>query len=281
MHIFYAHGGGLGHLTRVSKLIKTLKLPADDVVIITPSVFRTYFKSYKFVEIAWNDSVLNWTEIIKQTIESYSKFGRLSCFYIDTFPFGLKGELMPIYNNFPELEYVYIARVLKWQTYLNATPYKLPIPFYKTLELETLYPEHIDWIKNNSKLTLQLELANTSVTPVAYMDSPYVLIAHSGGTDDVLKICNKAISDYKNRPDITFVLFTQIDVIIERENIIIHKNEYPINRYFHYAERIYTASGFNSMQELATYKNKHVSIPLDKLYDDQFFREANKIKIKA
>ena len=48
MHVFYVQGGGLGHLTRVDSLIVKLSIPIEDVLIITPSTFTTYFKDYAF-----------------------------------------------------------------------------------------------------------------------------------------------------------------------------------------------------------------------------------------
>ena len=267
MHVFYAHGGGLGHLTRISKLIDCLNLPVKDVIIITPSAFTKYF-NYRFVNIAWNDSVLNWTKTIKKTIETCN----LTTFYIDTFPLGLKGELVDVYNAFPELKYAYIARLLKWDNYLNTVPFSLPIKLHKTFLLELLYPEHEKWIENHSETTLKINFSTKEVLPVKYMDAPYVLVVHSGGKDDVLKICNKAIHDYQHRPDVTLVVFTQVDITFDSARVKVHDNIFPVNQFFHDAEKIYTGAGFNSMQELIPYKNKHISIPFKKIYDDQFFR---------
>ncbi len=37
----------------------------------------------------------------------------------------------------------------------------------------------------------------------------------------------------------------------------------------------YTAGGFNSIQELKAYKEKHVAIAFNKMFDDQKFRLLN------
>ncbi|AXT59555.1 hypothetical protein D1816_04020 [Aquimarina sp. AD10] len=274
MHVFYAHGGGLGHLTRISKLIKILEIPVNDVLIITPSTFTKYFKSYTFVKILWNETVAEWSNTIKNTIESYT----ITTFYVDTFPFGIKGELSSVYTAFPKLEYVYVSRVLKWQNYLDAIPVKTAIKFSKTIILEIMYDEHMIWIKNNSKKIKQIMLQNKQVSSISFHDKPYILIVHSGGKEDVLKICNRASKDYHNKPEIVMVVFTQVDINIKDSRILLHKDIYPVSQYFEHAKKIYTAAGFNSIQELQSYNDKHVVIPLNKLYDDQFFRYEKRLK---
>ncbi len=274
MHLFYAHGGGLGHLTRIHKLIRTLKLPAHAVCIITPSAFTSYFTDYKFVKISWNTPVENWSKTIEETLIKHNT----NTFYIDTFPLGIKGELLTIYKTFPKLKYVYISRILKWQDYYNSMPLGCPITFSKTIILEELYPEHLYWIQKN---TLDIEfvtLQNDRFPAIPFLKSPYLLVVHSGGKKAVLQICNEALKVCQNRPEIAIIVFTQVDVDLKDPRIQIFKNKYPVSRYFKHAEKIYTAAGFNSMQELNLYKEKHIAIPLDKLYDDQFFRYAKMTK---
>jgi len=272
MHVFYAHGGGLGHLTRIDKLIKKLEIPVGDVLIITPSSFTKYFKSYAFVKISWNETAFHWSKTIERTIDRQD----VTAFYIDTFPFGIKGELVSVYKRFPKLEYVYVSRLLKWQSYLDAIVETIPIEFSKTIRLEALYPEHDSWIEQHSKTMTTIKLKTMDLSPISFIESPYVLVVHSGGKADVLEIVNKAIKDYKHNLEVVIVVFTQVDININDARIIIHKDVYPVSMYFKHALRIYTAAGFNSMHELQSYETKHVAIPFDKLYDDQFFRYSNR-----
>ena len=57
--------GGLGHLTRVTKLIITLNIPKDSVIIITASHFTSYFIDYQFVKLSWSDTSNTWINVIK------------------------------------------------------------------------------------------------------------------------------------------------------------------------------------------------------------------------
>ena len=271
MYLFYVQGGGLGHITRIHSLIKKLHIASEKVSIITSSSFTEYFKEYTFVKMSWNESADNWSKIIIDTMRNYEDF---IC-YIDTFPFGIKGELFQVYKTFPNIEYKYVSRILKWQNYLDALPEEITVQFSETLLLERLYPEHFHWIQQHSKKTTQLTLDYGPVSPAPFLNSPYAMVVHSGGKEGVLHIIHRALEDLQTKPHLTLVVFTQVDIGINNSRIIIHKNVYPVSKYYPHAEIIYTAAGFNSMQELRSYRYKHIAIPLEKLYDDQFFRYTN------
>ncbi|WP_396601069.1 hypothetical protein [Algibacter sp. R77976] len=269
MHIFYVQGGGLGHLTRIDKLIKTLSIPKEAIKIITPSSFTNYFKDYQFIKLSWSETPNNWTKQIAQVLNKYS----VSSFYIDAFPLGLKGELLPVYKVFTELNYIYISRILKWETYLKAMNNETPsVIFSKTMVLEQLYETHLDWIVAHSKNVLHLHLKPKGVISIPFINSDYIMVVHSGGTADVLKICNKAIEDYKHNPNISIIVFTQVDIQLKSEKIVVYKNIFPVTQYYDHAKQIYTAGGFNSVHELELFRYKHNVIPLEKRFDDQFFR---------
>lgn len=270
MHIFYVQGGGLGHLTRIDKLIKTLNIPKGDVKIITPSNFTSYFKDYNFIKLSWADTPTKWCKQIENTI----RINTISKFYIDTFPYGLKGELNSIYKTFPDLNYVYVSRVLKWEKYLDDITLQQPVIFSNTIILERLYKTHSDWITSHSKNVLKLRLKPDFINAHPFIDAPYTLVVHSGGKAGVLKICNQAIEDYKTISNIKIIVFTQVNVQLKEKKILIYNNMFPVSQYYKHAIKIYTAAGFNSIQELKHYRHKHIIIPLDKLYDDQFFRTS-------
>ncbi|WP_282067855.1 hypothetical protein [Olleya namhaensis] len=273
MHVFYAQGGGLGHLTRTDKLIKSLNIPLELVVIISPSHFTGYFKNYQFIKLAWSDTPSTWTKQITEVIKKLE----ITSFYIDTFPFGLKGELCAVYKGFPNVNYTYVARVLKWETYLKAMPQITTVNFSETLILEKLYNTHLEWITNHSTHTTNLTLKSSSITPIAFLETPYVMVVHSGGQADVLHIIARANTDYKSDQNMKIVVFTQVDIQLKQKNVIIYKDRFPVSQYYKHATKIYTAAGFNSIQELKKYINKHVIIPFEKLYDDQFFRVSNSL----
>lgn len=271
MHVFYVQGGGLGHMTRVDKLIRFLDLKPENIIIISPSIFAHHFKAYTFKTISWNASVEDWTASISKVLLEYP----VTSFYIDAFPMGLKGELIPIYKEFKELEYVYISRILKWDIYLMNMPIAYRPFFNKTLALERVYTDHYQWISQRSKVLINIDLTDVYKIEksVQLTAEPYILIVHSGGIKEVLALCEIAERDIKTKKH-KIIVFTQVDLKLKTSRFHVKKSIFPVSQYFKYAEKIYTAAGFNSIHELHPYKSKHVSIAFNKLYDDQIFRKT-------
>ncbi len=270
MHLFYVQGGGLGHLTRTDKLIRFLGINAKDVVIITPSQFIHHFKQYTFITLSWDDTVKQWADIVNNTIATNT----VNSFYVDTFPLGIKGELIPIYKRFKTLNYIYVVRVLKWEFYLSNMIELFRPHFNTALVLETIYDKHYHWIEAASKTiteidTLQLYNSNNHKPLI---DSPYYLVVHSGDSKAVLELCKKVAEELKDNTIPVFVI-TQVDVTINDSRFIVKPKLYPVSQYFKYAKHIFTGAGFNLINELKSYKNKHTVYAFNKLYDDQVFRK--------
>ncbi|TXE11601.1 hypothetical protein FUA26_05910 [Seonamhaeicola algicola] len=270
MHVFYAQGGGLGHLTRIDALIKLLKIKPNEVVIITPSLFVTYF-NYRFVNLSWKTPAIIWTNIVLD----YIKHHNITTFYVDAFPFGLKGELIPVYKKHSTLNYVYISRILKWPFYLDTIQPNIKITFNKTLLLEKLYNIHYNWILQHSKSIESLNIfACKPQKSKPLLASPHIIIVHSGGKNDVIKLCDFVVKNENLEQNITVFVFTQVNIKYNHAQFKILTNFYPVSIYFKHAEKIYTGCGFNVVHELKAYKTKHVMLPFEKLYDDQHFRKT-------
>ena len=272
MIAFYVQGGGLGHLTRTHALIQQLQIDPKAVLIITPSAFNHYFKQYVFVSISWNDSPAAWSNTVIQVLTTH---GISEC-YIDAFPLGIKGELIAVYKAFPRVSFLYACRILKWNRYLKAMPETFTPFFDKTFVLEKIYDAHLEWVHSSTTQTEVMQL------PVHFPKEhrrlhkgPYVLVVHSGGKEDVIALCRKVKFDVGDTT-LPIYVFTQVSVVFDDERFQFRMKAYPVHQYFQYAARIYTAAGFNLMNELRPYQEKHRVFPLDRLYDDQFFRSKHR-----
>jgi len=269
---FYVQGGGLGHLSRTHRLIQHLQIKPEEVLIISPSSFKNYFKHYQFITISWNDNPVNWSKIL---LHQLTKHAIKRCF-VDAFPLGIKGELIPVYKAFPEIAFIYTCRILKWKKYMSAMPESFIPNFKKTIVLEELYEEHFNWVKDTSQeidcIQLFIELPKKHLQLV---DTPYILVIHSGGKNDVVDLCKKVAANVTNTATPIFV-FTQVSVVFDDKRFKFRVNEYPIEQYFRHATHIYTAAGFNLINELVAYHKKHTIFPIDRLYDDQVFRTQNR-----
>jgi len=106
---FYVQGGGLGHLSRTAAVLEYLKIPVGKVLLITPSNFAHYFKQYTTVSLAWEDPPKVWADHIEHLLTE----NHISECYVDAFPLGLKGELIPVYKALPKVAFTYTCRILK------------------------------------------------------------------------------------------------------------------------------------------------------------------------
>ncbi len=270
MIAFYVQGGGLGHLSRTTALIQQLGIPPKEVVIITPSAFTHYFKQYSFAAISWETAPEDWTAQICNLLTHYA----VKQCYIDTFPLGLKGELIGVYTQLSTISFHYICRILQWENYLSAMPKAYTPRFASILRLENLYASHENWVQQASATIQPLTLNKPTPIPVALIPDDYVLLVHSGGKKDVLALCQQ-LKNNRKYPEIPVYVFTQVNPGFDDKQFHFRIKEYPVNQYFKHAKHIYTAAGFNLMNELRAYKAKHTAFPVKRLYDDQYFRIKN------
>ncbi|GER59471.1 hypothetical protein [Patiriisocius marinus] len=269
MICFYVQGGGLGHLARVEKVIRHLNIDEDNVVIITPSSFSKHFPQFEFVQLRWNDSVEIWQKQISDTFHNYL----ITACYVDVFPFGIKAELPSIYEAFENISFHYIARILKWEFYKSECISAINFHFKSTLVLERLYETHKIWIQRISEEIIYIDIApQTMPKQIRLHEKPYSLVIHSGGIKAVEKLCDLAIGNTAEKPNELIAVITQVPFKHVNPRIITHTGLFGILPYLHFAEHIYTAAGFNTVNELKNYRAKHTIFPFDKLYDDQFLR---------
>ncbi|NER16538.1 hypothetical protein [Spongiivirga citrea] len=269
MNVFYVRGHGLGHLTRTVKLIKTLDIESEDVLLITASKFTSYFSEFTIVLI--DSSQNDLSTIIIDIIDKYN----CKSFYVDTFPLGINGELIDVYKKKPKLDYHYVSRVLKWDFYLDTINTIYQPTFRTTFLIEHLYPDHYNWIKN---VSIKLRIISlTTFKPnkqTKIFDKPYSLIIHSGGKEDLSKLCHFALSHPASK-SMRLVVFSQVKIRLNHPAFIFMNVSYPVCQYFKYAHHIYTAGGFNLVHELTNYKHKHTIIPVSRKFDDQKFRKLH------
>jgi hypothetical protein len=148
MIIYYAAGGGLGHLTRARAVVHTLGLK-DHAALLTASPFAVDKRVVGDAEIikipqsfaADRQSYRVWLQELfarRQPAE----------IYIDSFPAGIVGE----FCDFPfaaDTRLVYLARLLKWEEYSKQIQGVSP-GFALTYRLEPLAAEHDVYVQNHS-----------------------------------------------------------------------------------------------------------------------------------
>ncbi len=289
MVIYYALGGGLGHITRARKVLKALDIPQAKVVTATANVPYDLCAPEHLLTVP-----RRWSMQPKKLCNQLKKWlhqNQASRLLIDTFPTGIKGEIN--FSDFAsELRIDYVARYVHWPAYRNVLA---PGARFNTSYLiEALSPDQSQFVKNTSSSVAELSLPLIESRQTKQTDYPasastqrsYWLIVHSGPSHEVKELLYYANDIAKNEnmsPNL--VVCTQIPTADLLEDLsqalVFEKIEivslYPAWPLFKDAEKIISAAGFNTIHETRTYSAKHHVLPFERRYDDQFLRLAGRL----
>lgn len=281
MNIYYANGGGLGHLTRARAFLRQHKIESE-TAILTSSKFAADKR------IVGNLKIIEIDEYFAQNKENYGDFlqnifteNRIEKFYLDSFPAGIVGEFADF--NFGQAEIFYIARLLRWENYSHLLMEKTP-QFKKTFVLETLEKEHQEFIENCSEEIIKLELIYPDfessdkklAEKIVTENLPFWLIVHAGDEEETRELLSYA-------EEMRGIENVQVKLILISPNCDLYKNSfdiYPASMLFPFAERIFTAGGFNAMKQTKNFRRKHFFLPFERRFDDQFARAKTAKEMK-
>jgi len=106
---------------------------------------------------------------------------------------------------------------------------------------------------------------------LAKISKPIWLIVHTGHVEELQQLINYA-NDAAEIESIApvFLIISQTDLILESPYY--YFKYYPASDFYRFVDRIYTACGYNSMQQTLQYREIHFFIPFGRRYDDQFLR---------
>ncbi len=260
-------------MTRARAFLRQMKIEPH-TVILTSSKFADDPRVVGNVEIIKVDPDLSqninrFRNFLKNT------FSQRNCqkLYLDAFPFGISDELADF--DFGEIELFYVARRLKLG-FVEQFSTTNSNRFSKTFLLEPLAEKHMEFIKRNS---LQIELldlkyfedfSETQILREKIIEkhSPYWLVVHSGNeseTSELIDYAKEIHAAEKSETDLVLISSNSF----EFENVY---NIYPASALFPFAEKIFTACGFNSIKQTERFREKHYFLPFRRRFDDQFAR---------
>ncbi|MDW7694502.1 hypothetical protein R9C00_07105 [Flammeovirgaceae bacterium SG7u.111] len=273
MIAFYGFGGGFGHLTRIRTFIDTYKITSP-VLILTnnPAAFRLF----KQAEIAFLPSHLPFEKAsLRWLVEKVLAENELEAFYIDVFPCGFLGELSNEF--FREIPVHLLCRRLKWNKYAPQVT-NAPLAISKAYIFEELENEHQQFIAENSShlLNASLHFPSPANKPSAVekLKKPIWLVVHTSQQEELEVLIDHAQDLAKiEQVEPEIVILSDLSVEIPT-NAHLLSEENPID-WFPYAEKVFTAAGFNTWYQLQRWREKHIAIPFPRKFDDQFWRIAN------
>src|SRR6266849_400737 len=240
--LYYAIGGGLGHLTRARAMLRALGLE-QEAIILTESEFADDRR------VSGDTPVVRWSrDAIKHLAPQR--------IIVDTFPAGLFGEIEA-----PHVDYV--ARYLRWSAY---QPRNLP-RFDRTFVLEPLEDDHDRFIEENSNEVIRdFEFEDALPTPSA---PSYVLVIHSGPADEIDELIAYA-RDVCSIDNVRDPILLCAPAKLHRSDVQC-VDVYPATQLSSAARLIFTGGGFNAMREFGG-DPRHRPLPFPRRFDDQYRR---------
>jgi hypothetical protein len=274
MILYYALGGGLGHLTRGRRVLESLGL-TQDATFVTASPYACDERVTGGIPVITVPSRLErdpaahriWLRDLARNAE------RLIA---DTFPCGIQGELSEGIDIPTDL----VARLLRWDEYRRAVPETLP-RFDTVWRVEELTATHESELRKRCNRFVPLDLAigeadGESLAPQRVEVRPYWVVVHSGPEDEVRELVTYAeeLRSLEPAPPERIVVASRCSVPLPHG--FAPADAYPASPLFADAARIISAAGFNVMLETEPWRAKHDVVPFPRAFDDQFRRAGRR-----
>ncbi len=277
MVLYYAMGGGLGHLVRARAVLCSLGLEAE-AAILTAS---PYARDRRVVgdipahiaPFGPHDVFIPW---VAETLRQLAPDEIL----IDTFPGGLMGELAGL-AEITHSRLTYVGRLLKSAAYFELYPDARAIRFARGHLVEPLNADHEADVRRMVEGELApLELHDPDPAPadaVPALPEAFWLVVHSGPADEVAELLAYArdLQRLENR-SAPIVVVSPIPAAEVNLGDALHVDVYPATPLFAGAARIVSACGFNVMRQTLAHRDRHSYLPLPRRFDDQFARAARR-----
>ncbi|HET6148924.1 MAG TPA: hypothetical protein VFH68_15410 [Polyangia bacterium] len=297
MILYYAMGGGLGHLVRARAVLHTLGLEGR-AALVTASPYARDRRVVGEVPVhlappeagdADRLAYRRWLGALVRRLEPEE-------IYVDTFPVGLLGELADLRaasaredrggagdrrrTAGPRL--VHVARLLQWPAYARAFPDVARARLHRTYLAEALHADHEAALRAISGELLPLELRDpapdaSSVAGAADLarglPARFWLVVHSGPRQEVAELVAYARDLQRLEGDRAPIVVANPQRAPLGDDLLA-LDLHPATPLFARAARVVSACGFNVMRQMAPYRERHRVLPLPRRYDDQFTRAA-------
>ena len=274
MILYYALGGGLGHITRAMAVLHTLRIREKVLIVSSAEPSMLDFLPVKIQIAKPPASTQNNSRKLTAYIQQLFDEHRPSELIVDSFPLGIQGELKNIvYSGIR----TYLARLLAWDRYSKVTGNQFYI-FNQTFVLEPLHEDHRYIVERISETMVPLELSdppqNQALPSITDLEQHW-LILHSGPDEEVDDLITyaKQIREIEQKQN-PLLLVTPSAINKWTHQPVTHIRYYPAQNLMSHVDKIITACGFNTMRQANVYRNKHHFFPFARRFDDQYFRAA-------
>jgi hypothetical protein len=270
--LYYALGGGLGHLVRARAFLHTLGL-AREATLFTSSRFAADHRVTGGLPVVRVPSSLDGNRAgLRALLEETLAETRATRLVVDAFPAGLLGELAE-WAPPAGLVLWHVARLLRWDRYSADASGRLP-RFDVTFVVEELHPDHRRALEAVSREFRPLDLVDPPASPPEPIQGPHVLVVHSVPDEEMLDLvaCARDLAAADGH-GARVVLASparpgSLPAAVE------WRDAFPATGLFPAAERIVAAAGFNAVRQTEPWREKRFLVPYPRRFDDPFARAA-------
>ncbi|MBF0293386.1 MAG: hypothetical protein HQK86_14650 [Nitrospinae bacterium] len=256
MILYYAVGGGLGHISRSLAILNRSQWLAGRTRLMTSSAIAglTVNHSPSPVDHVAEETIRSkrrYSEFLSDYLERY----RVRLLIVDTFPSGIVGEWGWVK---PSIPVMLVARHLKWKEYSERAGAYGVAPAH-TLMVEPLDQEQERALENCGDV-LRMDSPITLEQPQGRAVKSGVLVVHSGPAQELAEL-KKIATERVGGAD-------SIDIVSPERGV------YPAESFIRDYSTIVSGAGYN-MCALASQAAKgvtHILHPFERRYDDQFLR---------
>ena len=249
MILYYAIGGGLGHLVRARAVLHTLGV-ADRAALVTASPFAADPRVVgELPVIRVPDALDGDRAALRRWLGDLVACLRPERLVADAFPAGVLGELEAGLG----VPMDHVARLLRWPRYARRLDGPLP-RIETTFAVEPLHADQLAALGSASERVVALSLVDPPAPPRDDAAGA-ALVVHTGPAREVCVLASLAAR-------------TGHPVRIARPggpDLDVH----PASALFRRAAAIVTAAGFNAVRQAAPFGDRHLCLPFPRPLDDQ------------
>jgi hypothetical protein len=247
--LYYAIGGGLGHLVRARAVLHTLGVAAR-AALLTASPFAADPRVVGDLPVVRVPDALDGDRAaLRRWIADLVAGVRPERLVVDAFPAGVLGELAGDLG----VPVDHVARLLRWPRYARRLDRPLP-RIETTFVVEPLHDDHLAAVRAASAQVVALSLVDPPAPPRDDAAGA-ALVVHAGPAREVRALAALAAT-------------TGHPVRVARPggpDLDVH----PASALFAHAAAIVTAAGFNAMRQAAPFGDRHLCLPFPRPLDDQ------------
>jgi len=268
--VYYALGGGLGHLVRARAFLHTLGL-AQDAVLITASPHARDARVTGDLEILAAPQSLEHDAVAFRAwlVRELERLAA-DCLCVDVFPAGILGELCDFPTGLVG-SWWHVARLLRWNEYATLIGGAAP-RYERVFRVEKLADAQQQFLDQHSDRCEDLHLIDSAPVAACVEAQPYWLVVHSGPAQEVADLIAYAEEVRAMEGVEVPLLVATLDAPARLPAGAHLLDVYPAAAYFAAAQRIFSAAGFNVMRQTTLFRDKQMLLPMPRRFDDQFER---------